>query len=202
MLDNSLGNQQLMVRFMSLYVVGLVLFFAAWTVSYWMLPEGLITGFGPLNMLAGDTAADTLLSEFLTIFGVNLLGLLLVVVANYVLRVRNIGFGYLIPLAWMIIYGVTLGTNSFSIPLDEPMAPTLTVFSRSGLYEMMAATLLAAATNSISVNRSETFRSSSERVPKAERRPLTTGEWVAVGGSVLMLAAAALREAYMIMRLV
>ncbi|MFO8041985.1 MAG: hypothetical protein R6U25_02180 [Alkalispirochaeta sp.] len=199
MFHDFLGSDRLIVRFISLYAMGLVVFFAAWTVSYWILPEGLMSGFGPLNALAGDTAADTLRAEFLTIFGVNLLGLLVVVVANYVLRVRNIGFGYLIPLAWMIMYGLTLGTNSFSIPMDERMAPTPAVFSRSGLYEMMAATLLAAATHSISVNRSETFRSSSQRVPKAERRPLSTGEWVAVGVSVLMLAVAALREAHMIM---
>ncbi len=130
----------------------------------------------------------------------NLIGFLAVILGNYVLRVRDIAFGYLIPLAWMIMYGVTLGTNSFSIPLDERLAPTLAVFSRSGLYEMAAATLLATATNSISANRSETFRSPSRRVPKEVRRSLRREQWIGVGTSILILAAAVFREAQMIMR--
>lgn len=66
-----LGSERLIVRFVSLYAAGLLLFLAAWTVSYWLLPEGLIAGFGPLNALAGSDAATTLLSEFLIIFGVD-----------------------------------------------------------------------------------------------------------------------------------
>ena len=99
----------------------------------------------------------------------------------------------------MIMYGVTLGTNSFSIPMDERMAPSLAVFSRSGLYEMLAVTLLATATNTISFNRSETFRSPSKPVPKEERHRMGRGEWIGVGLSILILAAAAAREAKMVL---
>ncbi|MFW6361788.1 MAG: hypothetical protein ACOC2R_08565 [Spirochaetota bacterium] len=159
-------HEKVIVRFVSLYLLGLVLFFAGWTLSYLVLPEGLIRGLSPLTQLAGDEAAASFLDEFLTIFGVNLIGFLAIILGNLILRVRTIAFGYLIPLAWMLMYGVILGTNSFSVPLAEPMAPTLAVFSRSGLYEMAAAVLLAVATNSISLNRSATFRSSSKPVPK------------------------------------
>ncbi len=41
------------------------------------------------------------------------------------------------------MYAITLGTNSFSIPMEAPMAPSLNVFYRSGLYEMMAGVLIA-----------------------------------------------------------
>lgn len=57
MFHDFLGNDRLIVRFISLYAMGLVLFFTAWTVSYLALPEGLISRFGPLNALAGDGAA-------------------------------------------------------------------------------------------------------------------------------------------------
>ncbi|MCF7915657.1 MAG: hypothetical protein K9L66_10865 [Spirochaetaceae bacterium] len=127
-------------------------------------------------------------------------GFLAIILGNYILRVRSISFGYFIPLAWMIMYGMFLGTNSFSLPLAKPMAPTFAVFGRSGLYEMAAAVLLAVATNSISANRSETFRSSSTRVPKQERNSLKPEQWIAVAVSILILAAAALREAYMVMQ--
>ena len=140
------------------------------------------------------------MKEFATIFGVNLVGFLAIILGNYILRVRSISFDYLIPLARMIMYGMILGTNSFSLPLAKPMAPTLAVFGRSGLYEMAAAVLLAVATNSISANRSETFRSSSTRVPKQERNSLKPEQWIAVAVSILILAAAALREAHMVMQ--
>ena len=193
-------HEKIAVRFLSLYLLGLALFFASWTLSYLFLPEGIIRGMLLFTKLAGDETASGLLKEFSTIFGVNLLGLLAIILGNYILRVRSIGFGYLIPLAWMLMYGLILGTNSFSIQLADPLAPTLAVFSRSGLYEMAAAALLAVATNSISANHSETFRSPSSPVPKQERNSLRPEQWVAVAVSILILAAAALREAYMVMQ--
>ena len=78
------------------------------------------------------------------------------------------------------------------------MAPSLAVFGRAGLYEMMAAVLFAVATNTISINKSETFFSSSKKVPRAERG-MKKDQWIAVGVALLILAAAAFREAYMIM---
>ena len=195
-----LEHEHVVVRFISLYLLGLALFFASWTLSYLFLPEGLIRGLSPLTQMAGDKAADSLLKEFLIIFGVNLIGFLAIILGNYILRVRTISFGYLIPLAWMMMYGLILGTNSFSIPLAEPMAPTLAVFERSGLYEMAAAVLFAVATNSISANHSGTFRSPSKPVPRQDRSSLKTEQWIAVALSVLILAAAAFREAYMVMQ--
>ncbi|MFO7731521.1 MAG: hypothetical protein R6V86_12250 [Spirochaetia bacterium] len=195
-----LEHEKVVVRFFSLYLLGLALFFVSWTLSYLFLPEGLIRGQLPFTKITGDAAAESLLKEFFTIFGINLMGFLVIIIGNYILRVRTIAFGYLIPLAWMMIYGLILGTNSFSIPLEEPSAPTLAVFGRSGLYEMAAAVLLAVATNSISINRSTTFRTPSKPVPKQERSSLQTEQWVAVAISVLILAGAAFREAYMIMQ--
>jgi len=195
-----LEHEKVTVRFLSLYLLGLALFFASWTLSYLFLPKAIIRGLLPFSKLAGAEAAGSLLKEFFTIFGVNLLGFLAIIIGNYILRVRTIAFGYLIPLAWMLMYGLILGTNSFSIQLAEPLAPTLAVFGRSGLYEMAAAALLAVATNSISANHSETFRSSSSPVPKQERNSLKPEQWVAVAVSILILAAAALREAYMVMQ--
>ena len=99
------------------------------------------------------------------------------------------------------MYGATLGSNSFSIPLEEPLAPSLSVFSRSGLYEMMAVTLFAVATYSISVNKSASFFSRSKPVPKDKRTSLKKEDWISIGIAILILAGAALREAYMITNL-
>ncbi|AEH60079.1 hypothetical protein Mzhil_0200 [Methanosalsum zhilinae DSM 4017] len=155
---------------------------------------------GILPTLAGDSAADTLASEFATIFLLNMAGFSLILIGNYVLRVGYFGFGGLVPLAWMVLYGVTLGTNSFGIPMAEPMAPSIAVFGRSGLYEMMAAVLLAVSTSTISANYSENFRSSSVPVPKSERK-MDREHWIGAVIAILLLALAAMREAYMIVNL-
>jgi len=167
-----------------------------------LIPEGVLREVGIFSKLAGDTAAGTVGREFITIFSLNLIGLVFIIIGNYILRVNSFSFGYLVPLAWMIMYGATLGTNSFSIALEETMAPTLTVFSRSGPYEMMAGVLLAVATNSISINKSKSFFSKSKPVPKDERMPLKKEQRIALGIAILILFGAALREAYMIVNLV
>ncbi len=197
-MNNLFGNEKVIIRFISLYTLGLILFFISWTLAYYLLPEGLLRGSGLLPRLAGDTAADTLFREFIQIFLINTLGFTFILGGNYILRVKNFSFGYLVPLAWMIKYGLTLGTNSFLIPMEENMAPSLAVFGRAGLYEMMAAVLFAVATNTISINKSETFRTPSKKVPRAERG-MKKDQWIAVVIALLILAAAAFREAYMIM---
>ena len=200
-MQHLLGNDKVIIRFISLYIIGLVLFFISWTIAYYLLPEGILRGFGVLGRLAGDKAADTMGREFIQILGLNLIGVSFIVIGNYILRVKYFSYGYLVPLAWMIMYGATLGTNSFSIQLEEAMAPTLAVFSRSGLYEMMAGVLLAVATNSISVNYSESFSSKSKPIPKGKQVHLKKEQWIAIGIAILILVGAALREAYMIVNL-
>ena len=197
-MNHLLGNNNIFIRFISLYALGLILFFMSWTIAYYFLPEGLLRNIGQLGRLAGDTAASSLHREFIQILLLNMLGFTFILGSNFILRVKNISFGYLVPLAWMIMYAVTLGTNSFSIPMEATMAPSLDVFGRSGLYEMMAAVLFAVATNTISFNKSETFFTPSKKVPRAERS-MKKEQWIAMSVALLILAAAAFREAYMIM---
>jgi len=196
-----LGNDKVIIRFLTLYGIGLVLFLISWVTAYYLLPEGFLRTIGIFGALAGDKAANNMAIEFLKIFGLNLLGWSFIILGNYILRVNNFSFGYLIPLVWMIMYGATLGSNSFSIPLEVSLVPSLSVFTRSGLYEMMAGTLFAVATYSISVNQSASFFSRSKPVPKDKRASLKKEDWIAIGIAVLILAGAALREAYMITNL-
>lgn len=193
-----LGSESIIIRFVSLYLIGLVLFFASWTIAYLFLPEGLLRGIGILGALAGDSSAGSIYKEFIIIFSLNLIGFSIIILGNYILRVKYFAFGYLIPLAWMIMYAITLGTNSFTIPMEAPMAPSLQVFYRSGLYEMMAWTLFAVGTDGISINQSENFFTSSKPIPKEERVSMGKKQWLAVLIAILLLAGSAFREAYMI----
>lgn len=197
-MKNLLKSDKIKMRFFGLYLLSLILLFLSWFTAYYFLPEGLLRGRTALSSLAGDSAASSLLLEFFKIFILNSLAFSLIIAGNYILRVKYFAFGYLVPLAWTIIYGLTLGTNSFAIPAAEKLAPGWRVFLRSGPYEMMAAVLLAVATDQIAINKSESFFQRSETVAESERPKLKKKNWLAVIISFLILAAAALREAYMI----
>jgi len=195
---NLLKSDKIKIRFFGLYLLSLILLFLSWFIGYYFLPEGLLSGRTALSSLARDSAASSMILEFFKIFILNILAFSVIIAGNYILRVKYFAFGYLVPLAWIILYGLTLGTNSFAIPVAEKLAPSWRVFLRSGPYEMMAAVLLAVATDQIAINKSESFFQKSETVAKSKRAKLKGRNWLAVIISILILAAAALREAYMI----
>ncbi|MFP4199398.1 MAG: hypothetical protein ACLFSO_07385 [Halanaerobium sp.] len=196
-----LSSNRIVIRFLGLYLLSLIFLFLSWIIAYYFLPEGLLRGKTALSTLAGDSAASSLMIEFFKIFSLNLLAFSLIVLGNYILRVKYFAFGYLVPLAWTIFYGITLGTNSFAIPMVDKMVPSVRVFLRSGPYEMMAAVLLAVATDCISINKSSSFFDKSEPISRLERGTMKRKNWLAVAISLLILAAAVFREAYMIFQI-
>jgi len=200
-INEKLGNQKIIIRFATLYIISLILFVLSWTFSYLILPEGIIRGIGILPGMAGEGAAETLIKEFLTIFGLNSVGWVIILIGNYILKVKNFSFGYLIPIAWMVMYGIVLGTNSFSISIGAKMAPNLSVLGRSGIYEMMAGCLFAVSTDFITANYSKDFKTSSIPIPKNEREKIKKENVISIIISFIILSTAALREAYMIVNL-
>lgn len=197
-MKNLLKSDKIIIRFFGLYLLSLILIFLSWLIAYYFLPVGLLRGRMALSNLAGEAAASSLLIEFFKIFIINSVGFSVIIIGNYILRVKYFAFGYLVPLAWTILYGLTLGTNSFDIQMAGKLMPGWRMFMRSGPYEMMAAVLLAVATDKIAINKSESFVEKSVTVAESERGKLTKKNWIAIIVSFLILAAAALREAYMI----
>ncbi|MFO7888193.1 MAG: hypothetical protein R6U59_07735 [Eubacteriales bacterium] len=200
-INEKLGNEKIIIRFITLYIISLILFLISWTISYLILPEGIIRGIGILPGMAGEAAAETLIKEFLTIFGLNSVGWIIILIGNYILKVKNFSFGYLIPLAWMIMYGIVLGTNSFSISIGEKMAPNLSVLGRSGIYEIMAGCLFAVSTDFITTNYSKNLKTSSIPIPENKKEKIKKENVVGIIISFIILSVAALREAYMIIKL-
>jgi hypothetical protein len=200
-INEKLGEKSIIVRFMTLYIISLILFVLSWTISYLFFPEGIIRGIGILPGMAGMEASETLIKEFLTIVGLNSLGWVLILIGNYILKVKNFSFGYLIPIAWMIMYGIVLGTNSFSISIGQKMAPSFSVLGRSGLYEMMAGVLFAVSTDFITANYSKDLKTSSKPIPKNKREKMKRQNVIGIIISFIILSTAALREACMIINL-
>jgi hypothetical protein len=202
-IQNLLLHKKVLIRFLTLYALAVVLFLTAWTLSYYLLPEGFLKGRTGTQALAGSEAADTFLLEWLRIFAINLgVGTFFVVALNVIKSPRGYPMGYWIPLAWAMIYAITLGTNSFTFPLPNgPMPPSFSVLTRSGPYEIGAFILAAAST--LAFSRYQLWgrwpRQRLDTIAQAKRLPMQKQDWAALVLAFLILAAANAWEAYQIM---
>lgn len=129
-------HKRIYIRFISLYAFGILLFIIAWYLSYFLLPEGILRGKSVAAQIAGNDVADSLIKEFIKIFAFNLFSSSIIIFANFDSKINGYPLGYLIPVLWLIHYGLLLGTNSFSIPMPHRLAPSFEVLNRSGLFEI------------------------------------------------------------------
>lgn len=180
------------MRFAALYGTAVVLCYAAWAAAYAWLPEGILRGRTGAAILAGEDAAPTVMLEFLRIAAINTAVMLLfVIVPNRWLEVGS-GYplGYVPPLLWSVLYGLLLGSNSFTIPNPARLAPGLAAWGRSGFYEIAAYCLAAASTQGIATARAPRFWSLTatpiEPLPDWRRRvhwPALTAAWALLLGA-------------------
>ena len=198
-----LFNDSIIVRFISLFVIGAILFTAVWYLSYHLLPEGILQGKTGSAIIVGSDAAPTMLEEWGTIVMYNLGALLLVALVNLIRYLDRIPLGYITPLGMITMYAVFLGTNSFSIPMAEPMAPTLAVLGRGGPYEMTAFILMAVATyNQSRIALTKEEMHSLKDIHRIDPVPrMSLEQWAGVGLAIAMILLAGWREATMIMAL-
>ena len=92
-----------------------------------------------------------------------------------------------------------MGTNSFSIPMAEQMAPSLAVFVRAGPYEMIAYILVTVAT----YNQSRFALTQDMHSPKDIHRispvpRLSLEQWGGIGLVIALFLLAGWHEAAMI----
>ncbi len=198
-----LFNDSIIIRFISLFVIGAILFTLVWHLSYHFLPEGILQGKTGSAIIVGSDAATTMLEEWGTIVMYNLGVLLLIVLVNFIRYLDRFPLGYITPLGMIALYAVFLGTNSFSMPMVEPMAPTLAVLGRGGPYEMTAYILVAVATynqSRIALTKEEIHSLKDiHRISPVPRMSLE--QWVGVGLAIALIILAGWREAAMIMAL-
>jgi hypothetical protein len=104
-LGMSVNNEDVLVRFVSLWLVVASIFTTAWIFSYVFLPEGLLRGGNPG---AATGYAGSVLREFLWLFGWNV-GVSLIAVAANTLRSVNTPLGYVIEVVQAPWYGAVWG---------------------------------------------------------------------------------------------
>jgi hypothetical protein len=145
-------HDKLLIRFGALLGMVLAVFLGIWTLSYLLLPEGIMRGRLVGQVLTGQELAwGSVWLEWLRIFTINLVVMLLIVIAPNLFRTEGgYPFGYITVTLMAVVNAITLGTNSFSFSLGGKIPPSLIIFGSSGLYEIIAFVLAAAATVSIS----------------------------------------------------
>jgi hypothetical protein len=151
MIKDYLMHQKLTVRFAALWGLVGVGFLMAWTLSYLFLPEGFLRNQTIAQKVMGEgLAGGSVWLEWARIFAYNLgAACMLVILPNFLHTEKGYPLGYSTAGILAISFGVILGTNSFSISAGGKMAPTLAIFGSTGLYEISAYLLAAAATYSI-----------------------------------------------------
>jgi hypothetical protein len=163
--------------------------YAAWTVADLFLPEGLLrdkTGAGAVSAALPDD-----LGVFVLALAWN--GAVAFVVTPLVclLALKRLSLGYVLAWGNFGLFGVFLGTNSFGNPRPEPVAPGLDVFAGTGVWEISAYLLVAAAlANRYRFRQDGWLSGSMTRVSRAEKR-WTHGQWatLVVAACLIVLTA-------------
>lgn len=158
-LKHKITSDRLGERIISSYIVFIIVFFLVMTLSYFILPEGLLKNKNPLQSWE---LSNSLSAGALQIFFYNMLSVVLILFGNLFTSRRKknqpfIPIGYLGFFVQIIINGIILGTWSFSEakiaapPLIDRYIRTFDVFNRAGLWEMSGQLMITTATAKISI---------------------------------------------------
>ncbi|WP_217809360.1 hypothetical protein [Enterococcus sp. 3H8_DIV0648] len=180
----------------------LLLFFSVASVSYFLLPEGILKETNPLSNFSTST---DLIESTIQIFLYNSISVIVMSFASlFAFSNRNdsfLSYGYLGLSTQFLINGIILGTWSFSV--TNQAAPSLTMrllrtfdlFHRSGLWEMIGQLLIVAALARISFIRSN--RKEIENTPFKEIR-LSKAECLTIVSGLVLMFLGAFIESYAI----
>ena len=189
------NHEDVLVRFVSLWLVVATVFTVAWVGSYSLLPAGLLRGSNPA---ASISYAGSVWREFLTLFAWNV-GVTLVAVGANTLRSVNTPLGYVVLVVQAPQYGMVWGTGSLAVGSGARIPPSLSVLvERSGPLEITAVVAVVAATREVMLWHQRSgprWREEFERVRSPRDWSLTRREWAVLAAGYLLLALANYREA-------
>jgi len=144
-------NGNVLRRFLALWTLGFVCMYAAWSISYRALPDGILCGKFLVSQV--QIITQELLSTFSRILAYNIFFACVPLILANLVRVKGIPLGYVLASYHWILYGTLLGTNSFLIPTPSRLLPTAEILLYgTGIYEITAYTLIAAATYGITAH--------------------------------------------------
>jgi hypothetical protein len=173
-----------LLRFLGLVLVLTALMYGAWLIGKILLPEGLLRSYFShlFETRVGElTSTKILLANLFPFLGVQFMNLF---------RGRRWPGGlYILPIFW-ILYGVSLGTNSF-VYAGQPIPINISVlWSRMGFTELLAYTAGYEASREWALWEGF-FRA--RRIVEKKWKPHIQ-DWIYWGVGILLLVIAALRE--------
>ena len=128
--------------------IAVVLWLAAWTVSYLAVGEGALRAIMSARVPGAALEPGPLLA--MTIFSWNLVFGVGAIVVGSLFAFGPLSVGYFAPWWWALGYGVALGTNSFVLTVPGKLAPRLDIlWQHIGAREILAYILVAAALSNI-----------------------------------------------------
>ena len=135
-----LTHENVAVRVGTLWVLCFVLLTVTWFVSYYFLPVGVIRDVFPSAYLP---LGNSFLSAFLIIFFFNLLVGCGFTVALNLLSAKSVPIGYFYPLVQICLFGIFLGTDSFTLSHGGRFFPSPNLVIGAGFYEFTTYILVA-----------------------------------------------------------
>lgn len=194
-IHDKLGSPNLKERI--LWSVGLffVLFFTVTTLSYYLLPQGLLKGKHPLQNW--DTSKNIFVCT-MQILGFNSISAVVMVVGNFfsqkkVYHKNYVAIGYVAFFFLICLNAVVLGTWSFSVestpmPLWGRVFRTFDLAHRAGLWEMLGQLLIVSATVPIGIVITNGKQTTTRSIRSVS---LSRAEWwVLISGVLFMLIGA------------
>jgi len=121
--------------------------------------------------------------------------------ANLIVTKRGYPFGYVTVVLIAAGFAMTIGTNSFTIPMPVRLPPSLSAFGAAWVYEIMAYVLAVTATTSIGrwrVTRWWATQETTERIRPSHDTTTLMERNVGVVLAFVVLAAASAWEAIQI----
>ncbi len=174
------------LKFLGLVLLLTAFMYGAWLISKILLPEGLLR---PYFSRLFETRVGEL--TFTKILLANLFPFLGVQFMNLFRGRRWPGGLYILPIFW-IVYGISLGTNSF-VYAGQPVPLSLSVlWTRVGFTELIAYTAGYEATREWALW--EGFLKAQRIVGKKWNPQIQ--DWIYWGAGVLLLAFSAFREVH------
>lgn len=169
--------------------VGVACMYLAWTLGFFLLPEGLLRGRTGAGIFSNLLPAGA--SVFLLALTWNAAVAFVVMPAVSLLAIGRLSLGYVLAAGHFALYGLFLGTNSFGNPRPDPLLPSLEVFTSTGPWEIGAYMLVAAA-----LARRHRFRQKSwlgggtTRISRKGER-LAASSWVALAAAAVVIVVTA-----------
>lgn len=171
---------------------------AAWTLGYLLLPAEALKGIFLSSRLPVVGASEE--STLVRIVGVNLLLGFGVTAAANLFRVGRLPLGYVPPLFHWTAFGLFHGTGSFSVATAPRPPSLLRLVASRGCWEILAYTIVAAATVDLFLFRQRSWLDwSTRRERSLADVSLSWRECTAIAVAFVLLVAANWTEARSLM---